>query len=620
MQSKKHNKNESVSKERVSKPSPKEPESLTQQSPDSTAIQRARLGDPSLTPSDVTALQGTIGNRAIGRLLKRSLPTVQPKLTVNAPGDQFEQEADRVAEEVLNMPVADEAVAFGDQEPSGPPTANNIQAKPLADSITPLVQRREVKEASPSQAQLSRTIQRARNSDVEETPVQTKPAAVIQRAKNSEKEETPLQAKPAAAGQALEASDDLEDRLNSTKGGGSALPDTVRDFMEPRFGSDFSGVRVHTGSNSVQMNRDFQARAFTHGKNIYYGPGQAPSNDSLTAHELTHVVQQTGVVQRKGGIKPPSPALLGGITPTSQVLKHLESERSTLNGTDASLYRKKIDDFKRSHSNEQIMEKQDRLLPKNGMEIKQKGDRSQIFRACGDSEAAGKITHQTKFAAPDGSANTRKKIGVGEEVKFTAPKEGKWKASKGTPASADSVKEFNWTAPDRASSPRITFEADGKTSSVGMSVLEPQRITATKINDMPYTAGRQGAGMKLRFNYFPMTVSFGNVEVKEVSHAASGISGYYGRHGMPHWHDTGDTFYPIRADNKDSAVDTAATSGYPSPWSKGSFHWNIPNKFKTKTESGDGKRFTTVTQAFSMADSTGKTKVTKGGEEVERTP
>jgi hypothetical protein len=301
-------------------------------------------------------------------------------------------------------------------------------------------------------------------------------------------------------------------------------------------------------------------------------------------------------------------------------LEHLGSERGTLNGGDASLYRKKIDAFKRSHSNEQIMEKQERLLPANSIDIKQQGDRSQIFRACGNSEAAGKITHETKFQAPDGSANTRKKIGVGEEVKFTAPKEGKWKASKGTPASADSTKEFNWTAPDRASSPRITFEADGKTSSVGMSVIEPKRITATKINDMPYTAGRQGAGMKLRFNYYPMTVSFGNVEAKEVSHAPTGVSGYMTRHGMPHWHDTGDTFFPIRADNTDSAIDTAATSGYPSPWSKGSFHWHIPNKFKTKTEGGDGKRFTTVTQSFYVIDSTGKSKVTKGGEEVERTP
>ncbi len=64
--------------------------------------------------------------------------------------------------------------------------------------------------------------------------------------------------------------------------------------MEPRFGVDFSHVRVHTGSNAIQMNRDVGAQAFTHGSDIYYGAGSSPTNLELTAHELTHVVQQTG--------------------------------------------------------------------------------------------------------------------------------------------------------------------------------------------------------------------------------------------------------------------------------------------------------------------------------------
>jgi hypothetical protein len=66
----------------------------------------------------------------------------------------------------------------------------------------------------------------------------------------------------------------------------------VRSFMEPRFGSDFSKVRVHTGSEAVQMNRDLNAQAFTHQQDVYFGAGKAPGNNALTAHELTHVVQQ----------------------------------------------------------------------------------------------------------------------------------------------------------------------------------------------------------------------------------------------------------------------------------------------------------------------------------------
>jgi hypothetical protein len=64
--------------------------------------------------------------------------------------------------------------------------------------------------------------------------------------------------------------------------------------MEPRFGVDFSSVRVHTDSSAVQMNKDLHAQAFTHGSDIYYGAGKSPAKDDLTAHELTHVVQQTG--------------------------------------------------------------------------------------------------------------------------------------------------------------------------------------------------------------------------------------------------------------------------------------------------------------------------------------
>ena len=93
-----------------------------------------------------------------------------------------------------------------------------------------------------------------------------------------------------------QAQPDLENRLNASQGGGSALPDDVRSFIEPRFGADFSQVRVHTGSDAVQMNRELNAQAFTHKQSVYFGAGKAPANDALTAHELTHVVQQTGGV------------------------------------------------------------------------------------------------------------------------------------------------------------------------------------------------------------------------------------------------------------------------------------------------------------------------------------
>jgi hypothetical protein len=174
---------------------------------------------------------------------------IQSKLTVGAPGDQYEQEADQVAAQVMSMSVTPDSSPqvqrFGEED-------NPVQRWSLARSITPLVQR-QVDE----QVQMRELVQRA-----------------FQTGGN-------------------QASGDLESRLNASKGGGSALAPEVRAFMEPRFGADFSSVRVHTGGEAVQMNRELGAQAFAHGSDVYFGAGKSPGNNELTAHELTHV-QNTG--------------------------------------------------------------------------------------------------------------------------------------------------------------------------------------------------------------------------------------------------------------------------------------------------------------------------------------
>ena len=95
----------------------------------------------------------------------------------------------------------------------------------------------------------------------------------------------------------------LESKLNSSKGGGSPLDDETRGGMESSFGADFSGVRIHTDSESSQMNTQLSARAFTHGNDIYFNEGQYQpgSNDGqkLLAHELTHTIQQGASTHRK---------------------------------------------------------------------------------------------------------------------------------------------------------------------------------------------------------------------------------------------------------------------------------------------------------------------------------
>ena len=164
-----------------------------------------------------------------------------------------------------------------------------------------------------------------------------------------------------------------------------------------------------------------------------------------------------------------------------------------------------------------------------------------------------------------------------------------------------------------------TFESGGATINKVFSIIEPNRITGTNQRNMAFPAGTQGAGMRLDFQYHPLNVSFGNVEAKEVSHAASNINGYYVGRGTL-FHHTGDLFTQIGPDNIDTATDTAAQSGFPAPWSAGGFDWDIPNHFRVNTENGDGKRFTTVDQDFRIIDATGRSTVDKAGLQVDRTP
>ncbi|MDH4185690.1 MAG: DUF4157 domain-containing protein, partial [Nitrospira sp.] len=74
------------------------------------------------------------------------------------------------------------------------------------------------------------------------------------------------------------------------------LERNVAAYMEPRFGYNFQDVRIHTSAQSADLSRDLSARAFTVGKDIYFGHGEYNSQTNegkkLIAHELTHVVQQ----------------------------------------------------------------------------------------------------------------------------------------------------------------------------------------------------------------------------------------------------------------------------------------------------------------------------------------
>ena len=90
--------------------------------------------------------------------------------------------------------------------------------------------------------------------------------------------------------------DELARAVDSQRGGGQALPTKTQSKMENALDTDLSGVRIHSNAASDELSRDFGARAFTTGQDIFfrsgaYDPGSA-AGEKLVAHELTHVVQQ----------------------------------------------------------------------------------------------------------------------------------------------------------------------------------------------------------------------------------------------------------------------------------------------------------------------------------------
>lgn len=96
-----------------------------------------------------------------------------------------------------------------------------------------------------------------------------------------------------------ELTSDIESGINSLKGGGEPLPESIRSFFELRFGTDLSQVRVHNNANSDRLNNSLNARAFTAGKDILFARNEYRpwSNEgrSLIAHELTHAIQQSSI-------------------------------------------------------------------------------------------------------------------------------------------------------------------------------------------------------------------------------------------------------------------------------------------------------------------------------------
>ena len=203
--------------------------------------------------------RATSGSTRVPLVRRRTRKRTQPKLTLGAPGDAFELEADRVAEQVMRMPETSVASA-----PAGPGGVRSIQRKCATCAAAEAAGR-----PAPCPACTGRG---------DDETIRRRPDGV-----------------GASGSTALDATTSATIR-GLGDGGGVPLPARERAYFEPRFGRSFGGVRVHTGPEAVQASRAIHARAFTYGHSVAFGAGQyAPGTAAgrrLLAHELTHVVQQ----------------------------------------------------------------------------------------------------------------------------------------------------------------------------------------------------------------------------------------------------------------------------------------------------------------------------------------
>ncbi|WP_299773917.1 DUF4157 domain-containing protein [uncultured Tateyamaria sp.] len=271
---------------------------------------------------DVTPRQASVFQRAPGEAVglserdgllggeAQNARGIRPELTLNTPGDRYEQEADRVA----NQAVPDAMAA----NPSTPAPAVALRRQVLDD----------------------------KGKDAEE--IRAKPSG----------------AAPSNAGGVTQAA-------AAISSGGRPLPRYERSYFEPRLGQDFSKIRIHDDTRTGTAARGINARAYALGNHIGFANGEyrpdTHSGKRLIAHELVHTVQRTapGLVQRApptgeaetdethlsphfilkkvlaGGYRKPS-ELSADIAPLSELSKRDLVEFFTIDFPDAKVGRRNV--------------------------------------------------------------------------------------------------------------------------------------------------------------------------------------------------------------------------------------------------------------------------------------
>lgn len=238
-------------------------------------------GHPHLTPS---ALDHPRVGHSFGRISVNSPvpPMIQAKLMIGQPGDKCEQEADRVAEQVMRMP-----------EPKVR-TGESMVGRSQLGTIQRACSKRdeEVRTQPVEEEEKDEKLRRQVEEEDEEESLEKKPLAVqmsplIQRQGEPPEEEEERMVQDTSPASQITP--------NPRRNLGNLDRDT-KSYMETRFGVGFDCVRVHADRRAAKVALALSARAFTIGPNIYFGHGEYQpysfSGRQLLAHELAHTVQQ----------------------------------------------------------------------------------------------------------------------------------------------------------------------------------------------------------------------------------------------------------------------------------------------------------------------------------------
>jgi hypothetical protein len=218
--------------------------------------------------SDKAPLESRLGhNFSKVRVQGAGAGILQAKLAVGEPNDQYEQEADRVAGEIMRMPNA------------------GIQPGLVGERVSRL-----------SNQVVPRAPLQERGGEGDEASTGEPQVAAPDALPANEDEQIDL-----GAG-SMDVTRQDEFQIQTMRGSGEELPAADRGFMESRFGQPFDHVRIHTDARSGQLARNLGARAFTLGQDIVFGESEykpaTADGRHLLAHELTHVLQQQPSLSR----------------------------------------------------------------------------------------------------------------------------------------------------------------------------------------------------------------------------------------------------------------------------------------------------------------------------------